>query len=72
MANADIRSAVGAPAHTTPASLVQDAKPAPWCKVRTQHDRRAARKGFQKGASTKGVEIQCSIPVIYFRDSEVG
>jgi feruloyl esterase len=33
LANADIRSAVGAPVHITSASLVQGAKPAPYCKV---------------------------------------
>ena len=33
LANMDISSAVGAPVHITSASLVQDAKPAPYCKV---------------------------------------
>jgi hypothetical protein len=33
LAGADISSAVGAPVHITSASLVQDAKPAPYCRV---------------------------------------
>jgi feruloyl esterase len=33
LTNAEISDAVGAPVHITSASLVQDAKPAPYCKV---------------------------------------